>query len=197
MKSCQMTLKRTFIHCDMTCPNGGTCRKNRTVDSYFCDCQPRYTGIRCEVSMEDTTVATTHTATVKAIPTTTVNAIPTTTVKAIPTTTTVGSNLSSRNVTSPTTPSPLDVFDVFAYVVLPVFVAIVFLCVIVALIVYKCVEMRKKEMHLNTAEETPLVRKTKRHKKRRRTKKKVTNGGNSSYTSYSTLGSSLINVKWW
>ena len=45
----QMTLRRKCIHCDMTCPNGGTCRKDRITDSYVCDCQPRYTGRRCEV----------------------------------------------------------------------------------------------------------------------------------------------------
>ena len=131
--TCSMTIRQTGIHCDMTCPNGGTCRKNRTVDSYVCDCQPSYTGRRCEDLVEDTTVATTHrttakaipTTTDKAIPTTTVKAIPTTTVKAIPTTTTSGSNF-----TSPTTPSPLDVFDVFAYVVLLVVVAIVFVVAI-------------------------------------------------------------------
>ena len=187
VKYYQMTLKRYGIHCDMTCPNGGTCRKNRTVDSYVCDCQPPYTGRLCEVSMEDTTVATTHTATVKAIPTTTV--------KAIPTTTTRGSNLSSRNVTAPTTPSPhsppttpspLDVFDLFAYEFVPVFLAILFLYAILALIVHKCVKRSKKEMNLNTAEETPLVRNTKRHKKRRRSKKKVTKGN----ISYSTADSS-------
>ena len=209
-----MTLKRSFIHCDMKCPNGGTCRKNRTVDSYVCDCQPPYTGRHCEVSIEDTTVATTHsttvkaiptttvkaipTTTVKAIPTTTVKAIPTTTIKAIPTTTTRGSNLSSRNVTSPTTPSPpsppttpspLDVFDLFAYVVLPVFLAIVFLYAILALIAHKCVEMRKKEINPNTAEETPLVRKTKRHQKRRRHKHKVKKGNTSKSTTDSSYNS--------
>ena len=135
-----MTMRQTFIHCDRTCPNGGTCRKSSTGDSYVCDCHPRYIGRRCEVSMEETTVTTTPTATVKA------------------------TNGSNRNVTSPTTSSPLDVFALLAFVVLPVFVAIAFVVAISALIVRKCVEMEK-----NTGEETPLVRKTKRHKKRRRT----------------------------
>ena len=192
--TCSMAIRQTVLHCDMTCPNGGTCRKNHTVDSYVCDCQPRYTGRRCEDLVEDTTVATTHATAVKAIPTTTVKAIPTTTVKAIPTATTSGSNISSRNVTSPTTPSPpttrspLDVFDLFAYVFLPVFLTILFIYAILALVALKCVETRKKEMNLNTAEETPLVRKTKIHKKRRRTKKKVTKGNTSStsYTSYTS-----------
>ena len=175
MISCKMTLLRRHIHCDRTCPNGGTCRKSRTATSeeYVCDCQPRYTGRRCEDLVEDTTVAATHATTVKAIPTTTV--------KAIPTTTTNGSNF-----TSPATPSSFDVDDLFAYVVLPVFVAIVF--AITAYSVRKCGEIEKKEINLNAGEETPLVRKTplarktKRHKKRDRTKHKGKKGTTSKST---------------
>ena len=170
---CRMAILRTGIHCDKTCPNGGTCRKNSTGDSYFCDCQPRYTGRLCEVPLEDTTVATTRTATVKAIPSTTVKAIPTTTVKAIPTTTTSGEH---------TTPAPLDaLYDIFPYVFLPVCVAIVFLCAILVVRNTKKKETKKMELNLNTGEETPLVRSSrpKRHKKRRRSTK-VTNNNNSS-----------------
>ena len=168
VKICRMAIRRTSIHCDKTCPNGGTCRKNNTGDSYVCDCQPRYTGRRCDVPLEDTIMAPAHTTTVKAIPTTTV--------KAIPTTTTSGSNLSSRYVTSPTTPAPLDVlYDKFPYAVLPVFVAFVFLCAILALRARKTKnkETKKKETNLDTNEETPLVptSRHKRHKKRRRSNK--------------------------
>ena len=172
VKTCQMAIRRTLLHCDKTCPNGGTCRKSSrpTGYAYVCDCQPRYTGRRCEVSLKDTTVATAHTTTVKAIPSTTV--------KAIPTTTTSGGNLSSRYITSaPTTTAPLDALsDVFlTYIFLPVFAVIVFLCAILAVIARKCAETKKKEINLNTGEETPLVRTTrsrpKRHKKRRRSKK--------------------------
>ena len=84
------------------------------------------------------------------------------------------------NQGSPKTGSTVfDVFDVFAYVVLPVVVAIVFVVAISALIVRKRVEMRNKEMNLNAAEETPLVRKIKRHQKRRGTKHKLKKEGTS------------------
>ena len=174
--TCRMTIERTDIHCNKTCPNGGTCRKSDNPESYVCDCQPRYTGRRCEVSLEDTIVATIHTTTIKAIPTTTVKAITTTTVMAIP--------MTSRTFTSPTTPSPVDGFDLFLYVYLPIFLAIVFLIGMSLLIARKCVISKKKEIHINTDEETPLVqedqttretshvRKSKRHKKHRSSKKK-------------------------
>ena len=159
VKTCRMTIKRPFLYCDKTCPNGGTCRKSDNPESYVCDCQPRYTGRRCEVSLEDTTVATALTTTVKAIP------------------------MTSRTFTSPTTPSPVDGFDLFVYVYLPISLAIVFLIGMSVLIARKWLISKKKEIHLNTNEETPLVqedqttqetshvRKSKRHKKHRRSKK--------------------------
>ena len=149
----RMAMRKTFIHCDKTCPNGGTCRKSRNADSYICDCRPRYTGSRCEVSLEDTTVAKAYTTT------------------DIITSSSLRASI-SRNVTSSTTPSPLDVYDLFAYLFLPGFVVITFVGATSALIVRKCIATRKKtEIHLNTGEESPLVRKRKRHKKRRRSQK--------------------------
>ena len=36
VKYAQMTVIQTFLRCDKTCPNGGTCRKSSTGDSYVC-----------------------------------------------------------------------------------------------------------------------------------------------------------------
>ena len=158
VKTCRMTIQRTFIQCDKTCPNGGTCRKSGTADSYLCDCQPRYTGRRCEVSLEDTTVATVHTTTVHTT--------------MVHTTMVHTTTVHTATGTSPTTHSPVDVYDLFLYVYLPVFLSIVFIIGMSALITRKCVQWKKKEIKLKTGEESPLVRTSKRQKKRRRFKQK-------------------------
>ena len=126
VKTCRMTIQRSFIHCNTTCPNGGTCRKSRTADSYVCDCQPRYTGRRCEVLLEDNTVATVHTTTVH---TTTVH-------------TTTG-RPTCRSVTSPSTHSPIDVYAISAVAFLSGFMAVAFL-IAIFLTARKCVESKKK-----------------------------------------------------